>query len=442
MDRVDPPGQRQPAGRFDPGGQPQDGNGRAHARGAQAGGAGDRPGADGGRAHGGGHLAGGGRDGVGAGGLGLARQRIPQRIVFHRHRDAAHHGHRLRRPGAHRGFARKHAGIGAVIDGGGHIGGLGPGRRRARDHRLQHLGRHHHRLARLAAGPEDAPLHPRHLFGRHLHAQIAPRHHDAIGQRHDIRQAGDRRRPFQLGHHRRPPGHQTLRLGDVVGPLHEGERHPVCAQLQREGEVVAVPGRQRRDRQMGAGQVEALVIGKPPAAIDRGLGKAIAAADHPKPHPPVVQQHGIAGGKRPEDLRMGHADAVLVARRGVEIEAEGLARDQHRSAFAETADAQLRPLQIGHQPDRAPTFRLQRPHGVATGAVIGMAAMAHIEAENIGPGREQAGDGLRRRGCGPQRRHDLPLPFAAHGLPPSQWLRCPRLVTRHPKAPRRRAAPG
>ena len=47
-------------------------------------------------------------------------------------------------------FRRQHHRVGAVVDGGGDVADLGPGRRRRDDHRFEHLGRDHHRLAELA----------------------------------------------------------------------------------------------------------------------------------------------------------------------------------------------------------------------------------------------------------------------------------------------------
>ena len=75
---------------------------------------------------------------------------------------------------------RQHDRIGAVIDGGRHVGGLRARRRRRLDHRFQHLRRDDHRLAGHAAGTDQLFLRARHVLGREFDAEIAARHHHRI----------------------------------------------------------------------------------------------------------------------------------------------------------------------------------------------------------------------------------------------------------------------
>ena len=84
----------------------------------------------------------------------------------------------------------------------------------------------------------------------------------AVAQVEDRVQVLQRRRLFDLGQHRGAALHQLAQLGHVGGPLHEGQRHPVDADAQREGQVVAVLGGQRRQRDDRAGQGDALVVGQ------------------------------------------------------------------------------------------------------------------------------------------------------------------------------------
>ncbi len=102
-------------------------------------------------------------------------------VVLDLANDAVHDLDRLERMLARRRFGREHHRVGAVVDRGGDVGGLGARRHRRRDHRLQHLRGDDHRLARAAAGAEDPPLHRRHLLGPHLDAEIAARDHDPVG---------------------------------------------------------------------------------------------------------------------------------------------------------------------------------------------------------------------------------------------------------------------
>ena len=159
---------------------------RPLARHAQAGRAGAGPADDGRKIERLGDLARGRGDGVGAGGLGLGVLRLHDRVVgvlaLHLLGDPVHGGDRLDRklPGGR--FRRQHDGVGAVEDRGRDVGHLGAGRHRARDHAFEHLRRHHHRLAGAARGAGDLLLDARHLLQRHLHAEIAARHHQRVGR--------------------------------------------------------------------------------------------------------------------------------------------------------------------------------------------------------------------------------------------------------------------
>ena len=73
-----------------------------------------------------------------------------------------------------------------------------------------------------AAGGEDALLQRRHGLGRHLDAEIAARHHDAVALLDDLVEMVDGGGLLELGHDGGAAGHQLLQLGDVVGVLHEG----------------------------------------------------------------------------------------------------------------------------------------------------------------------------------------------------------------------------
>ena len=78
-------------------------------------------------------------------------------------------------------------------------------------------------------------------------------------------------RLLELGHHRGAAGHQLLQLGDVVGMLHEGERHPVNAERQAVVEILAVLGRHRRQRHDKVGQVDALAVADRAGDLDFGV---------------------------------------------------------------------------------------------------------------------------------------------------------------------------
>jgi len=99
---------------------------------------------------------------------------------------------------------------------------------------------------------------------------------------------------------------------------------------------------------------------------------------------------------------------VTVALFGVQIKAEGITLFQIGGAADKFPDSQLWPLQIGQNRDRAAGFGLDLADDVVPGAVIFVAAVAHVQAEHIGPGVKQGADHVMvARMTGPNRGHDL-----------------------------------
>ena len=84
------------------------------------------------------------------------------------------------------GLAREHDGVGAVKHGVGDVGALGAGRPGVGDHRLEHLSRDHARLARLPALGDHHLLLAEDLLRGDLHAEVAARHHHAVGGGEDL----------------------------------------------------------------------------------------------------------------------------------------------------------------------------------------------------------------------------------------------------------------
>ena len=68
----------------------------------------------------------------------------------------------------------------------------------------------------------------------------------------------NRLRLFDLGHHRRASARDLLGFGDVLRPLDEGQRHPVDAGIESRFEIGEILRRQRRHRDDGVGQADAL----------------------------------------------------------------------------------------------------------------------------------------------------------------------------------------
>ncbi len=242
--------------------------------------------------------------------------------------------------------------------------------------------------ADLAADPDDPLLQARHLFRRHLDAEVAPRHHHRIGEVDDLAQPVDRGRLLELGHQPGAPGDQLLGLGHVFRALHEGERDPVGPQIERKGEVAPVLVGERRDRQDGARQVDALAVADRSAGDDRGPREIGAHLLDAQAHAAVVDQHVLSGGDAGEDLGMGQGRAGGVARLIVHVEPEGGAVLEFDLALGKRADAQLGTLEVGDHADRPVELLLRRADQVVARLLLGVLAVAEVEAEEVGAGLE------------------------------------------------------
>ena len=141
----------------------------------------------------------------------------------------------------------------------------------------------------------------------------------------------------------------------------------------------------------------------------------------PQPDLAVIDQQARAGFQCREDLGMGKLHPRGIAGLVLQIEAEAVALFQVMRAGGELAHAQLRPLQIAENRDRAAGIGLDLADDVIARLVILMAAMAHVQAEHVGTGIEQGADGIIVGGRWPQRRHDLHITVASHSVP-SDWV--------------------
>ena len=204
--------------------------------------------------------------------------------------DPVHHAHRLDRILARGGFGRQHDRIGAVVDGGGDVGGFRACRHGARNHRLKHLRGHDDGLADSPAAADDPLLDRRYALRRQLDSEVAARHHDRIGYRHDLLEPLNRRRLLELGHDPGAIPDDGARLRNVFGALHERERDPVDAKPQGQEQVGVVLRRQGCERQHHARHIDALVLRERAADHDRGLGKIGAASLDRKAQSPIIEQ--------------------------------------------------------------------------------------------------------------------------------------------------------
>ena len=131
----------------------------------------------------------------------------------------------------------------------------------------------------------------------------------------------DRLRLLDLRHHIGALAGDRLDLGDVLGALHEGERHPVDVLVERGVQIGAVLVRHRRGRQHGVGQADALLVGDLAGDLDHALGMPGADRDCTRNNtlPSSISSRWPVR-KRLQDFGMRQLHAMRIAGRGVVVE--------------------------------------------------------------------------------------------------------------------------
>ena len=151
-------------------------------------------------------------------------------ILFNATGDGRHRLHRFNREITHSGFIGQHHSVGAIQDRVGYITHFGPGWTWTGCHRIQHLCGRDDRNSQTVGFADQLLLKQRNLFGRHFHAEVAPRHHHAVTQWKNRVDLIDRLEFFDLGHHRgfvALLADQTTDLLHVGGIAHKTEGNPI-----------------------------------------------------------------------------------------------------------------------------------------------------------------------------------------------------------------------
>jgi hypothetical protein len=133
------------------------------------------------------------------------------------------------------------------------------------------------------------------------------------------------------------------------------------------------------------------------------------AVDHVELEFAVVKQQRLTFRNHLEQFGMWQADAPPIALGCVAVQNEFLSGDERHLALFELADAQLRSLQVGKDRDRPAELAFGRAHQLVTFLMIGVRAVAEVEAEYIGAGIEQCLDHVETGTGRAERGHDLGL---------------------------------
>ena len=140
-------------------------------------------------------------------------------------------------------FAGEHHGIGAVVNGVGHVGDFGARGPRVLDHRLQHLRCGDDRLGVLGGAADDVLLNGGNHLRRHFNAEVAAGHHDAVGDLQNRVEMLDGLGLFELGDDpgfKAESGNAIAHQANVFGGADKGDGDGVDAVLEREFKILRV----------------------------------------------------------------------------------------------------------------------------------------------------------------------------------------------------------
>ena len=147
-----------------------------------------------------------------------------------------------------------------------------------------------------------------------------------------------------------------------------------------------------------------------PADDDRaGRAPALDLVDA-QPDEPVVDQYLVALLEHVPDHGRGNRQ-LAVGRSLLRCDRDPVAAVED-DRLLELADAQLRPLQVGDERDRAADLGRDLPHEPGPLGVAVVRAVREVEANGVDAGLDQRTQALARIGRRPERRHDLRSAFA------------------------------
>src|SRR2546430_11755759 len=122
--------------------------------------------------------------------------------------------------------------------------------------------------------------------------------------------------------------------------------------------------------------------------------------------------------ERRQNFRVRKLNAGVVAWSLVGIEDKAFAVVELDRSFDERAQAKFWALQVDQNADRAAVATLDVANGLDQFAHLVVRGVAHVNAEDVGAGLEQAPDHRAVRGCRAKRCKDLDAAQAPHGLLP------------------------
>ena len=263
----------------------------------------------------------------------------------------------------------------------------------------------------LGGAADDELLNGGNLFRRNFYAQVAARHHDAVGDLENGVEMLDRLRLFQLGDDpgvETEGGHAVAHQAHVFGRAHKRDGDGVDAVLKRELQIPGVLLRQRGCAHQHAGKIDAFVLAQQAAIHD--VAGHVFAVDlvHAQLDQSVGEQNARAllhvFGQSLEGGAHARCRARHLAGRDDELMA-GL--EQHRQMILEQPGANLGPLQVTQDAQRLVLFLAQLADLPDDGGFALVAAVGEIEADDVDAGADQLANDRLCVGGRPERGDNL-----------------------------------
>ncbi len=180
---------------------------------------------------------------------------------------------------------------------------------------------------------------------------------------------------------------------DVAAAADEGEGDDVGAGAQGPAEVLDVLVGEGGDGDGDAGEVESLVVGDHAAFDDGGADAGSVDGGDFEGDPAVVDEDAFAGGDVGGEAGVGGAAAVAVALgRGFDGDGEVVAAFKEYRAFGEAAEADLRSLKVGEDADAAAGLVGGLADACIAFFVLGVEAVAEVEAGDVHSGFDEGLD--------------------------------------------------
>src|SRR5581483_10615958 len=250
--------------------------------------------------------------------------------------------------------------------------------------------------ANAQTGLHDPALDDRQFFVRDLDAEIAARHHDAVGLLDDGIEVFDGFLVFDLRDDQRTTRRfpdERLELPNVPRGAHERKRNEIDADFQAEFHIGFILRSKGGKADFDAGQVDVTAAAELAVGEDFAFDLVAMLGVDLHLNGAVVNQDGVALADVVDEIGVVHVHGIfLLALRAADGEGKflaGLEIERHRKV----AGADGRALGIHENADHfVPGGGANVPHDAA-GPVVWR--VGHVETENVDAGIDQAGEHFR-----------------------------------------------